>query len=197
MDTLQLGVKTGAYPNIEAALDRLDKEIPAAQMPNHVFSISRMILVNRDIDDALFRMARSTSAWTWLNDYRLLFVLTGHKLCGSVLHEGMKRPVPFRLLLHNQQDGTRFLRFYGDVPEERSALSGRRHISPLQMLSHKMGQPVSEVRDCLEALVRTCDDTGWTHALFPFIHQARLLDAPHRLLKQHKLLVHSPFVRIK
>ena len=194
-DTLQLGVNSGAYPTIEAALDHMDRVAPIGKLQNKQFSINRMIMMHREIDKALFKLARATCAWTWLNDYKMVFVLIGHQLRGMVVHEELKYPVPFRLILHRQQDGIRFLRFFGDVEEERVA-EGKKVDTPVKRLARELCLPIHEVRDILEALVRTCDDGGWTHTMFPFIHMARVLDTPHRLMKQQRLLLHSPFIRV-
>ena len=194
-DTLMLGVNCGAYPSIEAALDRLDKEVPIGGLPEGCSSISRMILVNQEIDRALFRLARATSAWTWLEDFEMAFVLMGYQLRGMVLHKRLTRPVPFRLLLHRRQESVRFLRFYGDAMDERTNERGKQIVSPLRHLARKLRMTIVDVRELLEALIRTCDDGGWHHTQFPFLHQTRTLDEPHRLMKQHRLLIHSPFIR--
>lgn len=195
-DTLQLSVNCGAYPSIEEALDHLDKEVPVERLPPISFSINRMVFINRVIDGALFRLARATSAWTWLEDFDTLFVLIGYQLRGMVIHKELKAPVPFRLILQRQQDGVRFLRFFGDSHHERISLAGKSIVTPIRHLARRMKLPILEVREMLEALVRTCDDGGWVHNQFPFVYQVRRLDEPHRLLKEHRLLIHSPFLRV-
>lgn len=195
IDTLKLGVSSGAYPTIEAALDHMDTVAPIGKLQNKQFSINRMIMMHCEIDKALFKLARATSAWTWVDDKKMVFVLIGHQLRGMVIHEELKYPVPFRLILHRLQDGIRFLKFFGDVAEER--MSDDRSVdTPIRRLARQLCLPIHEVRDILEALVRTCDDGGWNHTLFPFIQMRRRLDTPHRLLKQHRLLIHSPFIRV-
>ena len=197
LDTLQLGLNCGAYPTIEAALDRLEKEVPVRHsLPEGSFSVSRMIYINQEIDRALFRLARATSAWTWLDDFGAVFVLMGYKLQGMVLHKRLTRPVPFRLILHRQQDSVRFLRFEGDLVEERTDSRGKQIVSPIRHLARKMRMPIVDTRELLETLVRTCDDGGWNHSAFPFICHNRILDEPLRMLKQHRLLIHNPFRKL-
>lgn len=190
-DTLQQGVTCGAYQDVESALDRLDAECPLGNLPKHVVAISRMMLVNDDIDRALFGVVKATSAWTWLEDYRVAFVLMGPESRGMILHEKMKRRVTFQLELH-QQNGTRFMRFKGDKKEEREDKNGKPIFSLFQLLAGKMHASTTEVRDTFESLVRTCDESGWDHTRFPFVYPGRQLDAPLRLLKRHKLLIHRP-----
>jgi hypothetical protein len=193
-DSLKQGVQCGAYPNIESALDRLDSERPLGKLPRHVVTLSRMMLVNDDIDQALFSVACATSAWTWLEDFRVVFVVMGPESRGLILHERMKKRVPYRLELH-QQSGTRFMRFRGDKQEERVTKKGKPIFSLFQLLAGKMHASTTEVRDIFEALLRTCDEPGWNHAVFPFVWPGRALDAPMRLMRRHNLLVHDPHAR--
>lgn len=197
LDTLQLGLNCGAYPTIEAALDRLESEVPVRhRLPEGSFSVSRMIFINQEIDRALFRLARATTAWTWLDDYEAAFVLMGYKLQGMVLHKRLTRPVPFRLILHRQQDSVRFLRFYGDIVDERTSTRGKQIVSPLRHLARKVHMTIVDTREMLETLVRTCDDPAWVHSSFPFVYHNRTMDTPHKLLKEHRLLIHNPYIKL-
>jgi len=190
-DALQQGVACGAYPDVESALDRLDVERPLGNLPKHVVTLSRMMLVNDDIDQALFNMASVTSAWTWLDDYRVAFALLGPESRGMILHERMKKYVPFRLELHNQ-NGVRFLRFKGDQKEERVTKKGAPLFTLFQLLAGKMHTSTTNARDVFEALVRCCDESGWNHTQFPFSYPGRRLDSALKLLERHKLLIHNP-----
>lgn len=191
-DTLQIGVSCGAYPSLEAALDLLDAEYPLGENPNSVVGINRMMRINDDIDQVLFKFVEMTSAWTWLEDHEIVFVLNGPESRGTILHQKVLKETTFRLEPSYNRGSLRFLRFEGDKQGERYNKKGRMRFSALQFLSRKLKCSVSDLRETFEALVRTCDDPGWTHAEFPFLYPGSHLEAPLRLLKRHGYLLHKP-----
>lgn len=188
---LRQGVTSGAYPDIESALERLDSECPIIDQRDHVLSNERMTLINKDIDQALFSLAQATSAWTWLEDYKTVFVLMGPESRGLVLHKKLSMSVQFKLEMQ-ERNVTRFLRFLGDRKKERRIENRVSYQTPLQLYSKVIRTSTTEARIMLESLVRTCDDSGWTHAEFPFVYPGRKLDLPHRLMQKHRLMVHNP-----
>ena len=204
-DILHQVVERGVYPDVSSALDNLDKVCPFNGGPQHKTVISRLTLLNREIekvalreidlmnveiDRCLFRTAEQTSAWTWLDDFGVVFVLIGPEKRGFILHERVSKCVLFRLVLH-QRDTTRFLRFYGDLESEREK-DGKFVYTLFHNLARRMHMPVWRARETFEALVRTCDERGWSHTEFPFVHEAPTLDTPHRLLNRFNLLTHAP-----
>lgn len=191
-DTLVIGVNCGAYSDLESALDRLDNECPLGGQPDHVVKISRMVLVNNDIDAALFQLAKETSAWTYLEDFSTVFVLMGPESRGMILHERMRKLVPFHLEF--QTGKTRFIRFKGDVESERLNKYKKPVFTLFQLLAGKMHMSTTKARDTFEALIRTCDESGWEHTNFPFTYPGAKLDSALRLLKRHKLLIHRPHI---
>lgn len=193
LETLQQGVLCGAYPSLEAALDRIDLEWPLGKSPKHVVKLSRMKLVNEDIDTALFNEAMSTSAWTYLDDFGVVFVLIGPEERGVILHERMRRSVPFRLTYH-WFHGVRFMKFKGDDGEKVDK-NGKPIISKFRLLSGKMHMKTWEAREMFEMLIRACDDSAWHHEKFPFISTSEVLDAPQKMLRRFNLLIHKPASR--
>lgn len=188
LQDLERAVECGAYRNLEEALNALDLRRPLGNKPQHRVALSRMMMINNNIIDRnLFNLAKSTTAWTHLEDYQLVFVLIGPAERGFILHERITSSVPFEL---RWQGGSRFLRFQGDVTKERKKKKGAKSL--FQLLSGKMHLPVRDARDIFEQLVRTCDENGWEHVELPFIWKGRTMDAPKRLLHRHGLLVHCP-----
>lgn len=192
LKTLKDAVKSGAYPDIGTALDKLDFEHPLGNEPREDVYQHRMKLINKDIDLALFRMARATMAWTWVEVYNFVFILMGPESRGMVLHERVRRPIPFALQSRVKEGELRFLRFKGDMVDERVSKTGNPIRSQLQILASKCRTRVSVLRDVLENLVRTCDDSEWTHCNFPFMCVDRKLSRQLRLLNKHNFLIHFP-----
>lgn len=191
--TLEEGVNCGAFPDMESALDYLDDEMPLGNEPTHVVAVGRIKAVNDQIDRALFDMAKATSAWTRLGDMGIVFVLIGPESRGYIIHENMKRKISFELTLHSRKSVTRFLRFKGDMPEEREVRDGKPILSLFQLLCSKLRMSTYSLRDMFENLVRVCDDPGWVHTKFPFVYYGPSLDKSLRLLARHRLVLHNPY----
>jgi len=179
-----IGIGCGAYPNIDTALERIEDE---RKGPEHIVRLQNICRVNDDIDQALFRAAQRTNAWSEVEDFKLVFVLEGSLGRGAVLHQSLREIVWFKLELHRSHT-TRFLRFRGDDPLERE----KGKMTRLQLLAGKMGMPVESAREVLEHLVRNCDQPDWIQVEFPFVlFRKGQLSPSEGILKRHGFMIHS------